>query len=115
MSLSAIGRLLSILAIIGLAIAPIVRPVMALPNGHTAMVDDAAMGMPEDMPCCPRKAPISDCGKDCPLMAICATQLLCNVVQGLVIPLGLAGLCVPESDPHVAGLSQAPPPRPPNT
>jgi hypothetical protein len=117
MSLSAIGRLLSILAIIGLAVAPIVRPAMALPDGHTAMVDDAAMGMPEDMPCCPRKAPIPDCGKDCPLMAICATQFLCSAIQGsgLRIPIGLAELFFPSDDSYVAGLSHAPPPRPPNT
>ena len=50
-------------------------------------------------------------------MANCATQFLCNAVQGagLVIPLGLAGALLPENDTHVAGLSQAPPPRPPNT
>ena len=117
MSLSAFGRLLSILAIVGLAVAPITRQAMALPNGNMAMVDDGATGMPEDMPCCPKKAPIPDCGKTCPLMAICATQLLCNAVQGLglAIPLGLAGFVFPANDSHLAGLSQAPPPRPPNT
>jgi hypothetical protein len=50
-------------------------------------------------------------------MAICAIQLLCNAVQGLglVIPLSLAGLLLPGNDSDVAGLSQAPLPRPPNT
>ena len=117
MSLSAIGRLLSILAIIGLAVAPIVRPAVALPNGHTAMVDDPVMGMPQGMPCCPSKAPIPDCDRDCPLMAICATQFFCNAIQGsgLQIPIGLAGLFFPSDDSYVAGLSHAPPPRPPNT
>jgi len=115
MSLSAIGRLLSILAIIGLAAAPITRAAMALPSGSAAMVDDAAMDMPEDMPCCPKKASIPDCGKDC--LAICATQVLWNAVYGanLVTPLGLAGVFLPSDDSRVAGLSHAPPPRPPNT
>ena len=64
-----------------------------------AMADDAAMAMPEDMPCCPKKAPIPDCGRDCSL-AICATQFLCNAVQGagLVMPLGLANVLLPGND-----------------
>ena len=117
MSVSAIGRLLSILAIIGLAVAPIARPAMSLSNGIVAIVDKATMAMPEDMPCCPNKAAIPTCDGNCPLMAICAIQFLCNAVQGLglVIPLSLAGLLFPVNDLDVAGLSQAPPPRPPNT
>ena len=80
-----------------------------------AMVDGTAMAMPEDMPCCPTKAPIPDCGKDCLFMAMCATQFLANAVQGvgLVIPLGLASVFFPGNDTDVAGLSQGPPPRPP--
>ena len=139
MSFSGIGRLLSILpsilAVLGLAVAPVARPAIAMSNGgmsnagmsnagmaiagHAA--DHAAMAMPEgmlpeDMPCCPKKAPIPNCDKDCPLMAMCATQLLCNAAQGLlVVPLGLAGFLLPGNEFHVAGLSQAPPPRPPNT
>jgi hypothetical protein len=122
MCLSTFGRLLSILAIIGLAVAPIARPAMAIPAPmHTGVASDQAMvdeaAMPEDMPCCPKESPIPDCDRDCPLMAMCATQFLCNAVQGLglAIPLGPAGIFFPRNDSHVAGLSQAPPPRPPNT
>ena len=80
-----------------------------------AMVDEAAMAMPEDMPCCPKKSPIPDCGRDCLFMAMCAMQFLCNAVQpsGLVIPLGMASIFPPCNDTDVAGLSQGPPPRPP--
>ena len=74
MSVSTIGRFLSVFAIILLAVVPIVRPTMALPNGNMAIIDDAAMSMPEGMACCPKQTPIPDCGKDCPLMAICATH-----------------------------------------
>jgi hypothetical protein len=81
------------------------------------MADHAAMTMPDDMPCCPKKAPIPECGKDCLCMAMCATQLLCNGVWGmsLVLPLGLASVFFPGNDMDVAGLSEAPPPRPPKT
>jgi hypothetical protein len=116
-SLCTIGRLLGLLAIIGLVVAPIAGAEVALPNEATAMVDDSAMGMSQDMPCCPKKAPTPDCSKDCPLMAICATQLPCNAVQGLglLIPLKLAGLLFPGNESDVAGVSQSPPLRPPNT
>jgi hypothetical protein len=101
---------------------------MAMPTAPAAaasdqpMVDHAAMAMPaeamsEDMPRCPTKAPVPDCGKDCLFMAMCATQFLSNAVQGvgLVMPLGLASIFFPGNDTDTAGLSQGPPPRPPNT
>jgi hypothetical protein len=115
--LSVIRRLLAILAIAGLAVAPMAMPTatQAAATSDQSMVDHAAMAMPEDMPCCPKKAPIPDCGKDCLFMAMCATQLLCNAVQesGLVMPLALASIFFPGNDTDVAGLSQGPPPRPP--
>jgi len=121
-TLYAIRSLLAIPAIVGLVLGPIARPAMAIPPPmHTgvasgqAMVDEAAMAMPEDMPCCPKKSPIPDCGRDCLFMAMCAMQFLCNAVQaaGLVIPLGMASVFSPGNDTDVAGLSQGPPPRPP--
>jgi len=62
--LPAIGRLLCILASIGLIIAPIGRPAMATaaviqPDiADHAVADHADMAMPQDMPCCPKKAAI---------------------------------------------------------
>jgi hypothetical protein len=114
--------LLAIPAIVGLVLGPIARPAMAMHAPiHTGvasdqvMVDEAAMAMPEDMPCCPKKSSIPDCGRDCLFMAMCAMQFLCNTVQtaGLVIPLGMASVFSPGNDTDVAGLSQGPPPRPP--
>jgi hypothetical protein len=122
--LFAIRGLLVISAIVGLVLGPIARPAMAMPAPmHTgvasddqAMVGGAAMAMPEDMPCCPKKSPIPDCSRDCIFMAMCAMQFLCNAVQatGLVIPLAMASIFFPGNDTDVAGLSQGPPPRPPN-
>jgi hypothetical protein len=119
-TLSAIRSLLAIPIIVGLVLGPIAKPAMGMPTTmHTGVASDQAMvdeaAMPEDMPCCPTKAPIPDCGKDCLFMAMCATQFLANAVQGpgLVIPLGLASVFFPGNDTDVAGLSQGPPPRPP--
>ena len=80
-----------------------------------AVVDQAAIDMAEDMPCCPKQSPIPDCGKDCLFMAMCALQFLCNAGQaaGLVMPLGLASVFSAGNDKDLAGLSQGPPPRPP--
>lgn len=121
-TLSAIRGLLGILAIIGLALAPIGRPAMAMPAAtHGAaleqpMAGDGAMAMPEDMPCCPKKAPIPDC-KDCLFAGMCAAQFLGNLVlgTGLFLPFALASVLFPGNDTDVAGLSNGPPPRPPKT
>jgi hypothetical protein len=88
----------------------------APPVSDQPMANDAATAMAQDMPCCPTQAPVSNCGGDCLLMAVCVTQLLCNAVPGagLVIPLGLLSVFIPGNDTDTAGLSQGPPPRPPD-
>jgi hypothetical protein len=118
--LCAIRSVLSILAVVGLAVAPVARPAMGMPaiiqadiaSDHVAMAMPEE-AMPEDMPCCPKKAPIPDCGKDC--LAICATQLLSNAVQGagLVMPHGPANVLPFGNDTALVGLGQSPPLRPP--
>jgi hypothetical protein len=114
---SAIGRFLGILAIVGLAVAPVARPAMAMPVGSAAS-DQAApdeAAMMEDMPCCPKKSPIPDCCKDCLCVGMCALQFPCNAVQGasLAAPFGLAVVLFPGNDTDRIGLRQRPPPRPP--
>lgn len=106
------------LAVVGLALAPIAHPAMAMTAfaqaGATSeqAVDHAHMAMPEDMPCCPKKAPIPDCSKDC--LAICATQLFCNIsAAALAVPVGLANLLLPVNEPGLSSVKQRPPPRPP--
>jgi hypothetical protein len=89
--LTCIRYLLSGLALLGLVGAPLARPAMAMnmPAAmHAAMSDDAAMpadaamAMPADMPCCPDKAPVPDCAKDCPLMALCLRNCSESVFGG---------------------------------
>ena len=112
-----VGRFLSLLAIVGFVILPITKSSMGFSSVNAEVIEDAMLGMPEDMPCCPKQAPIPDCGKDCPFAAICGTQLLCGPAQqpALVMPVEFAGAFLPRDDARLAGLSRAPPPRPPNT
>ena len=80
-----------------------------------ATAEDAMASMPADMPCCPDKAPASDCVKDCPLLAMCMSP--CQIVPGtgLLIPHRLAGLIVPGDDANPEHLGHAPPGRPPKS
>ena len=124
----AFRRLLPLLAVLSLALAPVtasaaaagMRASMSATADHHAMAgmdaDDMAGMATDDMPCCPHEKPaMPDCSKGCPLMALC----LAKVVPGL--PSG-AGLPVPVShaaevawggDAPFASLAQAPPSEPP--
>jgi hypothetical protein len=119
---SAFGRSLAVLAIVGLALAPMVRPAMAVPvskDMHAAMsgsavdtviVDDAAA----DMPCCPVKPALPDCSKDCPLMALCITSPVHFVSQtGLTLLLTFVTVVFPGAHSDLASIVQAPPRKPP--
>ena len=82
--LLALRRLLAILAVVSLALAP--ATASAVPEGDAArmaaMADPAADGMAamDDMPCCPPAEPmLPDCQKACPLAALC----LAKVASGL--------------------------------
>ena len=118
---SAFGRILAVLAIVGLALAPVVRPVMAVPvskdmhatmsgsAGDTVIADAAG-----DMPCCPSKPALPDCSKDCPLMALCVTPLIHFVSQtGLTVPLTFVTVVFPGAHPDLVSIAQAPPRKPP--
>jgi hypothetical protein len=118
---SAMVRLIAILAIAGLVLSPIGRPVMAMPSdmhasldGATAMAQAGAAAMPAEMPCCPDKSPGPDCGKDCPCMALCAAKTLNSVrLASLFIPQRLVSIVVPGNEAELGSLAQTPPTRPP--
>jgi hypothetical protein len=123
--LTALRRLLSGLAVLGLILAPLAPPAMAMGvnspavmSDHETMAGDAAMAMPAGMPCCPEKAPMPDCAKDCPLMALCMTNFvpaLPTAGTGQFVVFKLASVVIPRNDPDVGSLTQAPPHRPPKT
>jgi hypothetical protein len=103
-------RLLSILAIVGLVVAPLVTPATA--GGMTA----AGVAAMADMPCCPDEKPaMPDCAKTCPLMAICLAKCFRDLSAGVAVsaPLAIAERIVPSDEAQWDSLSQAPPPRPP--
>lgn len=124
----ALRRLLPLLAVLSLALAPVtastaaagIRASMSVSADHKPVAemgaDDVAGMAMDDMPCCPHEKPaMPDCSKACPLMALC----LAKVVPGL--PMGV-GLSVPvpvalgvawDGDAAFASLAQAPPSEPP--
>jgi hypothetical protein len=118
-----ITRLLVILAIVGIVLAPFTAPAVAsgraVPMTMTdtgtdmASADDMAMA---EMPCCPPAKPaVPDCQKGCPLATLC----LAKFVQG-ILPVGavsarlsIAVALLPSNDAAPDTLAPLPPPRPP--
>lgn len=117
-----IGRTFALVAITGLILSPLARPVMAMPmdmqaassEDRAAMADQGSMAMP-DMPCCPDKVP--DCKKDCPLMALCMVHALQAALQSpmLPVPYTLLDIIAPGDEANLSGLAQPPPLGPPRT
>lgn len=116
----AITRLLSIIAIVGLVLAPFTAPAvaggMAAPMAMTDIASaDDSMTM-AGMPCCPPEKPaVPDCQKACPLASLC----LAKVVQG-ILPAGAVAAqfsfvlaLIPGNDANPETLAPIPPPRPP--
>ena len=118
---SAFGRILAVLAIVGLALAPVVRPVMAVPvskDMHATMsgsADDTVIAdSAGDMPCCPSKPALPDCSKDCPLMALCVTAPIHFVSQtALTVPLTFVTVIFPGAHFDLVSIAQTPPRKPP--
>jgi hypothetical protein len=127
---STIRRLLAVLMIAGLALAPVSRPVMAATTSHgsdQAMADEmspsemSAMAkaddMASDMPCCPSKAPMPvDCDK-CVFMAACASVFFAGVSATVSHPLPIVSetIALLRSDSRPDGLGHPPPEHPPRT
>jgi len=118
---SAFGSILAVLAIVGLALAPVVRPAMAVPTTTDvrasmsgAAVDTDIADAVDDMPCCPGKPALPDCSKDCPLMALCVTAPIHFVAQnGLIFPVTFVTVVFPGTHSDLVSIAQAPPRRPP--
>jgi hypothetical protein len=111
-------RLLAVLVIVGLVIAPLTARAntgATASMAMTSMSDDTA-AMSEDMPCCPDKSAPVDCDQ-CPLMALCvSTTLQAPLPAGVaeIQPVTLRML-LPGSDPEVESVGYSPPPKPPRS
>jgi hypothetical protein len=111
-------RLLAVLVIVSLVIAPLTARAntgATASMAMTSMSDDTA-AMSEDMPCCPDKSAPVDCDQ-CPLMALCvSTTLQAPLPAGVaeIQPVTLRML-LPGSDPEVESVGYSPPPKPPRS
>jgi hypothetical protein len=115
----AITRLLSILAILGLVLAPFTAPAvaggMAAPMAMdiSSIGDEVAMA---DMPCCPPEKPVMpDCQKACPLATLCLAKLVQGIAPVSDMPsrFNIARALLPGNDASPDTLAPIPPPRPP--
>jgi hypothetical protein len=127
-----IRRLLAILMIAGLALAPVSRPVMAATSSqapHEMMADvmaplamassdmsaDTMDEMASDMPCCPSKVPAPiDCDK-CVFMAACGSVCFAGVPAGVSHPFPVLSdhVALQRNDARPDGLGHPPPEHPP--
>ena len=115
-----ISRLPAALAVLGMLLAPIVRPAIAMsPDMMDMAGDDTAMGMPAntDMPCCQDEVPVQNCVKVCPFIALCMAGSVLNLPASaaLLLPHKLVSFVFPASYANFTSLNHDPPLRPPKT
>jgi hypothetical protein len=116
-----IRRLLAVLMIAGLVLAPLSGPVMAGAASHASMSGDMSMSaiadeMVGDMPCCPAKAPAPiDCDK-CVFMAACMTTYFAGASAATFHPFAASSqIAPPQNDSWPDGFGHPPPEHPPRT
>ena len=120
-----IRGLLAILVIVGFALAPVSRPVMAEMSSDAsmqAMADEMSAAeatdeMASDMPCCPSKAPTPVGCDKCVFMAAC-TSLGFVGMSSAVVHLFLTAsgdVASLQNDSWPEGLGHPPPEHPPRT
>ena len=120
-----IRRLLAILVVAGLALAPVSRPVMAEMASDASLqatadnMSPSAMAdeMASDMPCCPSKAPTPVGCDKCVFMAAC-TSLGFVGMSSAVAHLFLTAsddVASLQNDSWPEGLGHPPPEHPPRT
>jgi hypothetical protein len=115
-ALATIRCLFVVLALAGLILAPVARAAVIMSaDDHATMMDMSSADMMDSMPCCPKdKAPAApDCAKECAMICVVSSSQLVPATVGFFnVPLSSDHLA-PVSDASLAGLVQAPPPRPP--
>ena len=116
-----IRRLLAVLMIAGLALAPLSRPVMAATSSDPVQAETdmtaSADEMASEMPCCPSKAPVPiDCDK-CVYAAACGSKCFTGTTAGVFHPLLRAAdeSLPPSNESLPEGLGHPPPEHPPRT
>jgi hypothetical protein len=120
-----IRRLLAVLMIAGLALAPISQPVMAGAPSHAsmhAMVDEMSRSatmdeMASDMPCCPSKAPAPIGCDKCNYMTACTSLGFVGMSTAVVHLFLIASndIASLQNDSWPDGMGHPPPEHPPRT
>lgn len=124
----ALTRLLALLAVASLALAPVTAAAAVVGTGVSAMamVDqetaDPDSGMAtvamDAMPCCPPAKPaMPDCQKGCPLAALCLAKLspALPALWGVPVPVAAAQTQSWWMAAAFRSLASPPPPEPPRT
>lgn len=113
-----IRHLLSVLAVLGVVIAPFAASAalggIGVPVSMAAASSD--MGEQGDMPCCPPEKPVMpDCMKACPLLAVCLGKTIQGAGSAAPLPvrLGTEEALVPGDEAVLRTRTQGPPLRPP--
>jgi hypothetical protein len=119
----AMRRLLAVLMIAGLALAPVSRPVMAGTPSDMSMqavpddmsASDTTDEMASDMPCCPSKAPAPIGCDKCVYMAACLSKCFTGMSTAVVHPLLTATgrIASLRNDAWPDGFGHPPPEHPP--
>lgn len=106
------GRVLLLLAVFGLAFAP-----LGASSSGAAVAGSPLSIMQDDMPCCPDGKPmVPDCGKDCPLAVLCVSGLVSVQVPEtptFVVQAPIGEEFLDGSEAVLSSLIGEPPPRPP--
>jgi hypothetical protein len=119
-----IRRLLAILVVAGLALAPVSRPVMAQMSPDASMqvmTDEMSAAetdeMAGDMPCCPSKAPAPIGCDKCIYMTACMSKCFTGMSSAVVHPFLTASndIVSLQNDSWPDGLGHPPPEHPPRT
>lgn len=94
---------------LGLLMAPLARPVLAMPADM--------MDMSADMPCCQDKAPMPDCTQDCPFIALCVAGTVLNIPASPKLSLvhKIESVVFPANNAIFTSLNHDPPLRPPQS
>jgi hypothetical protein len=120
----AITRLLSILTILGLVLAPFTTPAVAGGMDAPMAMTDTGTDMPSmdgdvamaEIPCCPpEQSTVPDCQKACPLATLCLAKIVQAIMPAGALP---AQFCIAQAlllrnDASLDTLDPIPPPRPP--
>jgi hypothetical protein len=110
-----IARLLALVVVAGLTLAPLATPAAAQAPAMSGMTDMAAMSA--DMPCCPDAQQSKDC-HDCPLVAMCALQTAQagpSMAADLPVRYAVRTAHAVYDDVTADGLDRPPPDHPPRT